>query len=84
MSERLRASDLALLADETPQTPLHNATLEIFDPGDSGFDYDALPKKDPNSDRRSIKSLRVYSLPTEVEQFVRHNGSVPSSFKFVF
>jgi diacylglycerol O-acyltransferase len=42
MSERLRASDLALLADETPQTPLHNLTLEIFDPGDSGFDYDAL------------------------------------------
>ena len=42
MSERLRASDLALLAEETPQTPMHNATLEIFDPGDSGFDYDAL------------------------------------------
>jgi len=42
MSERLRASDLALLADETLQTPMHNATLEIFDPGDSGFDYDAL------------------------------------------
>ncbi|MEO7352534.1 MAG: wax ester/triacylglycerol synthase family O-acyltransferase [Marmoricola sp.] len=42
MSERLRASDLALLADETPHTPMHNATLEIFDPGDSGFDYDAL------------------------------------------
>jgi diacylglycerol O-acyltransferase len=42
MSERLRASDVALLADETPQTPMHNATLEIFDPGSSGFDYDAL------------------------------------------
>ena len=42
MSERLRASDLALLADETPQTPMHNATLEIFDPAESGFDYDAL------------------------------------------
>lgn len=42
MSERLRASDLALLADETPQTPMHNATLEIFEPGESGFDYDAL------------------------------------------
>ena len=42
MSERLRASDLALLAEETPQTPMHNATLEIFDPADSGFDYDAL------------------------------------------
>jgi diacylglycerol O-acyltransferase len=42
MSERLRASDLALLAEETPQTPMHNATLEVFDPGDSDFDYDAL------------------------------------------
>ena len=42
MGERLRASDLALLAEETPQTPMHNATLEIFDPGDSGFDYDLL------------------------------------------
>ncbi len=42
MSERLRANDLALLAGERPQTPMHNATLEIFDPADSGFDYDAL------------------------------------------
>ncbi len=42
MSERLRATDLALLADETPQTPMHNATLEIFDPEGSSLDYDAL------------------------------------------
>ena len=42
MSERLRPGDLAVLAEETPHTPMHNATLEIFDPGDSGFDYDAL------------------------------------------
>jgi diacylglycerol O-acyltransferase len=42
MNERLRASDLALLAEETPQTPMHNATLEIFDPGEAGLDYDAL------------------------------------------
>lgn len=42
MSERLRQSDLALLAQETSRTPMHNATLEIFDPGTSGFDYDAL------------------------------------------
>lgn len=42
MSERLRPSDLALLGEETSRTPMHNATLEIFDPGDSGFDYDAL------------------------------------------
>ncbi|MCW2827031.1 MAG: wax ester/triacylglycerol synthase family O-acyltransferase, partial [Marmoricola sp.] len=37
MSERLRASDLALLADETPHTPMHTATLEIFEPGARGF-----------------------------------------------
>jgi diacylglycerol O-acyltransferase len=42
MSERLRAADLALLGAETAQTPMHNATLEIFEPGESGFDYDAL------------------------------------------
>jgi len=42
MSERLRASDLALLAQETSRTPMHNATLEVFEPGESGFDYDAL------------------------------------------
>jgi diacylglycerol O-acyltransferase len=42
MGERLRASDLALLAEETQRTPQHNATLEIFDPGESGLDYDAL------------------------------------------
>ncbi|MCW2784854.1 MAG: Diacylglycerol O-acyltransferase [Marmoricola sp.] len=42
MSERLRAADLALLSGETSRTPMHNATLEIFDPGESGFDYDAL------------------------------------------
>ncbi|MBU2073230.1 MAG: wax ester/triacylglycerol synthase family O-acyltransferase, partial [Actinobacteria bacterium] len=42
MSERLRPKDLAFLAEETPSTPMHNATVEIFDPGDSGFDYDKL------------------------------------------
>ena len=42
MNDRLRSSDLALLADETPSTPMHNVTLEIFDPGESGFDYEAL------------------------------------------
>ena len=39
MSDRLRPRDLAFLADESPTTPMHNATLEIFDPLDSGFDY---------------------------------------------
>ena len=42
MSERLRSSDLALLAEETPQTPVHNATVEIFDPGRSGLDHETL------------------------------------------
>lgn len=42
MKERLRARDIALLADEGPRTPQHNVTLEIFDPQDSGLDYDAL------------------------------------------
>ncbi len=42
MSERLRPRDLAFLAIESPRTPMHNATLEIFDPADSGFDYTRL------------------------------------------
>jgi diacylglycerol O-acyltransferase len=42
MSERLRPRDLALLATESPSTPMHNATVEIFDPGDSGFDHERL------------------------------------------
>ncbi|WP_182524093.1 WS/DGAT/MGAT family O-acyltransferase [Nocardioides dongkuii] len=42
MSERLRARDLALLAGESPTTPMHNATVEIFDPAESGFDHDRL------------------------------------------
>ncbi|GAA1142532.1 wax ester/triacylglycerol synthase family O-acyltransferase [Nocardioides aquiterrae] len=42
MSERLRPRDVALLAEESPSTPMHNATVEVFDPGDSGFDYAEL------------------------------------------
>ncbi|MGH3334893.1 MAG: wax ester/triacylglycerol synthase domain-containing protein, partial [Nocardioides sp.] len=42
MSQRLRARDLAFLAEESASTPLHNATVEIFDPVDSGFDYQRL------------------------------------------
>jgi diacylglycerol O-acyltransferase / wax synthase len=38
--ERLRARDLAYLDLETPTAPRHNATVEVFDPGESGFDYD--------------------------------------------
>ena len=42
MGHRLRPRDLALLALESPTAPMHNATVEIFDPGDSGFDHDRL------------------------------------------
>ncbi len=42
MSERLRPRDLAFLAAESPSTPMHNATVEILDPGDSGFDHNRL------------------------------------------
>ena len=41
MTERLRPEDLAFLVTESASTPMHNATLEIFEPGD-GFDYDRL------------------------------------------
>jgi len=41
MTERLRPRDLAFLAGDSPSTPRHNATLEIFDASD-GFEYDAL------------------------------------------
>jgi diacylglycerol O-acyltransferase / wax synthase len=42
MGERLRARDLAFLTAETASAPRHNATVEIFDPGDTGFDHAAL------------------------------------------
>lgn len=42
MTERLRPRDLALLAIESPRTPMHNATVEIFECDDSGFDYAQL------------------------------------------
>ncbi len=42
MSERLRADDMAFLVTESASTPMHNATLEIFEPPSAGFDYDRL------------------------------------------
>ena len=42
MSERLRPDDLAFLVTESATTPMHNATLEIFEPPSGGFDYDRL------------------------------------------
>ncbi|HWI43704.1 MAG TPA: wax ester/triacylglycerol synthase family O-acyltransferase [Nocardioides sp.] len=32
--DRVRPQDLTFLAEETPETPQHNATIEIFDPGE--------------------------------------------------
>ena len=48
MSERLRARDLAFLTAETATTPMHNATVEIFDPGDVGL----RPRHARPADRR--------------------------------
>ncbi|MGN6721498.1 MAG: WS/DGAT/MGAT family O-acyltransferase [Marmoricola sp.] len=42
MVDRLRATDLAVLAQDSARTPMHNVTVEIFDPRDSGLDYQAL------------------------------------------
>jgi diacylglycerol O-acyltransferase len=42
LSDRLRPRDLAVLAGESTSTPRHNATVEVFDPGGSGFDYARL------------------------------------------
>ena len=42
MGERLRSEDLAFWVTESPSTPMHNATLEVFDPPSDGFDYHRL------------------------------------------
>ena len=42
MPERLRTTDLALLSQETASTPMHVATLEIFETPGGGFDYQSL------------------------------------------
>jgi diacylglycerol O-acyltransferase / wax synthase len=44
MGERLRARDLAFLTAETPNAPRHNATVEVFDPGTTGFDHATLTR----------------------------------------
>jgi diacylglycerol O-acyltransferase len=62
--QRLRPRDLVFLAEESPSTPLHNATVEIFDPGDSGLDYQQLV--DLIADRISFVPRyrqRVQSVP---------------------
>ncbi|GAB3865935.1 wax ester/triacylglycerol synthase family O-acyltransferase [Nocardioides maradonensis] len=43
MVDRVRRRDLAFLTEETAETPLHNATIEIFEPGEAEeFDYRRL------------------------------------------
>lgn len=42
MRERLHPRDLAFLAGESANAPMHNATLEIFEPSDEAFDYEKL------------------------------------------
>ncbi|MEP7736302.1 wax ester/triacylglycerol synthase family O-acyltransferase [Nocardioides sp. 31GB23] len=42
MTTRVQARDLAFLAEETASTPRHNATVEVFEPGESGFDHERL------------------------------------------
>lgn len=44
MVDRVRPRDLTFLEEESAETPLHNATIEIFDPGEGegAFDHAAL------------------------------------------
>ena len=47
MVDRLRPRDLTFLEEETSTAPAHNATIEIFECGDSGFDYVRLLELNP-------------------------------------
>jgi diacylglycerol O-acyltransferase len=42
MTERLRPEDVAFLARERASAPMHNATVEIFEPAREGSDYETL------------------------------------------
>ena len=42
MADRLSARDLAFLTRETMTSQHHLASIEVLDPGESGFDYDTL------------------------------------------
>jgi diacylglycerol O-acyltransferase / wax synthase len=42
VADRLSPRDLAFLAREDVTAPRHNATLDILEPGESPFDYDAF------------------------------------------
>ena len=51
MTERLRGKDLAVLARETARTPMHNATVEIFEPGGFGLRLRQPGRPDRRPDR---------------------------------
>ncbi len=42
MPDRLRPLDVRILATESASAPMHVATLDIFEPGEGGFDYARL------------------------------------------
>jgi diacylglycerol O-acyltransferase / wax synthase len=42
MPDRLSPLDIGFLATESATTPMHVATLDIFEPGEGGFDYARL------------------------------------------
>lgn len=41
-TERLRPEDVTFLVNESASAPMHNATLEVFEPPADGFDYEQL------------------------------------------
>jgi diacylglycerol O-acyltransferase / wax synthase len=42
MPDRLRPLDVGFLATESAKAPMHVATLDVFEPGEGGFDYARL------------------------------------------
>ena len=62
MHDRLSARDLAFLTQETASAPHQLASIEILDPGESGFDYDTLVTL--VADRLSALMLTVSSAVT--------------------
>lgn len=42
MGQRLSPRDLSFLTDESATTPRHNATVEVFEPGEGGFSHQDL------------------------------------------
>jgi diacylglycerol O-acyltransferase len=42
VGDRLRPRDLELLGLESPSSPMHHATIEVFEPGDETLDHDRL------------------------------------------